>query len=190
MEREPKEEISVDCMFYVRHLPRYRAIRRTVQLFALVAGLTSFSAWAQTSPCDLNGDGAVNDADVDLAKNMSVGSVACKANVFGDGVCNIVVVQRIINATLGQACVTGGGHAAIMTWVASTSANVVGYNIYRGTAAGGPYTLLNATPTSFVTYGDDTVQAGQTYYYVVKAVGSDGSLSAASNEASAAVPSP
>jgi fibronectin type 3 domain-containing protein len=68
---------------------------------------------------------------------------------------------------------------------------VAGYNIYRATTSGGPYTtLLNATPTSSVTCIDETVLAGQTYYYVVKAVGSDGSLSAASNEASATIPSP
>jgi hypothetical protein len=159
-------------------------------MLVLVAGLTSFSAWAQISPCDLNGDGKVDINDVQLAVNMSIGSAACTANVSGAGVCNIVVVQRIINAALGQACVTGSGHSATLTWVASTSANVAGYNIYRGTTSGGPYTLVNTTPTSAVTYLDDTVLAGQTYYYVVKAVGSDSSLSAASNEALAAVPSP
>jgi hypothetical protein len=180
----------VERVFHVRHLSRSRAIRRTGQILVLAAGLTSFSAWAQTSACDLNGDGVVNSTDVDLARNMSVGSATCTANVMGTGVCNAVVVQRIINASLGQACVTGSGHSATLTWVASTSANVAGYNIYRGTTSGGPYTLLNATPTSAVTYADFTVQAGQTYYYVVKAVGSDNSLSAASNEASAIVPSP
>jgi hypothetical protein len=189
VKRESKEEISVECMFYVRHLPGCRTIRRTGQTL-LLAALTSFSAWAQISPCDLNGDGVVDINDVNLANNMSAGATTCTANIMGAGVCNIVVVQRIINAALGQACVTGTGHSSTLTWVASTSANVAGYNVYRGTTSGGPYTLLNATPTSAVTYGDTTVQAGQTYYYVVKAVGSDGSLSAASNEASAAIPSP
>jgi TolB protein len=40
------------------------------------------------------------------------------------------------------------------------------------------------------TYVDLTVQAGQTYYYVVKAVDSSGLDSVNSNEVTAAVPSP
>jgi hypothetical protein len=156
----------------------------------LAAGLASFSASAQISPCDLNGDGVVNVADVQLAVNMSVGSATCTANIVGPGVCGIVVVQRVVNAALGQSCVTGVGHSASLSWVASTSTNVAGYNIYRGSTSGGQYVQLNAIPVSALTYSDTTVQAGQTYYYVVKAVGSEGSLSAASNEAPAVIPSP
>jgi hypothetical protein len=188
--REPKGETFVQCMLHERHLRRYRAIRRTGQILLLAASLTSFSVWAQISPCDLNSDGVVTTADVQLAINMSVGSISCTANVVAPGVCNLVVVQRVVNAALGQACVTGSVHSATLTWVASTSANVAGYNVYRGTVSGGPYTLLNASPTSAVTYADTTVQAGQTYYFVVKAVGSDGSLSIASNEAPATIPTP
>lgn len=188
--REAKEEISVQFMFDVRDLPRHCAIRRTWQIFVLTASLASFSAWAQISPCDLNGDGVVNVADVQLAVNMSVGSATCTANIVGPGVCGIVVVQRVVNAALGQPCVTGSGHSATLNWVASTSTNLAGYNIYRGTTSGGPYTILNSTPISVLTYSDTTVQGGQTYYYVVKAVGSDNSLSVASNEALAMIPSP
>jgi fibronectin type 3 domain-containing protein len=49
---------------------------------------------------------------------------------------------------------------------------------------------LNATPVSAVTYPDTSVLGGLTYYYVVKAVGSGGTLSVASNEIAAVVPSP
>jgi fibronectin type 3 domain-containing protein len=121
---------------------------------------------------------------------MSVGSATCTANIMGPGVCNVVVVQRVVNAALGQACVTGSGHSASLAWVASPSTGVVGYNVYRGTVSGGPYTLLNTTPVSAVAYQDISVLAGQTYYYVVKAVGSGGALSVASNEIQAVVPSP
>lgn len=173
-----------------RRSPGFRAIHKTWHILALVAGLSSVSAWAQVSPCDLNGDGAINIADVQLAVNMSVGAATCTANIMGAGVCNVVVVQRVVNAALGQACVIGSGHSASLTWVASPSSGVTGYNVYRGTASGGPYTLLNATPVTTVTYSDLTVLAGQTYYYVVKAVGSGGTLSVASNEIQAVVPTP
>jgi len=85
-----------------------------------------------------------------------------------------------------------GTHDVILSWTASTTAGVVGYNVYRGTTSGGPYpTELNSAPINGTTYTDETVQAGQTYYYVVTAVASnDVTQSADSNQVSAPVPSP
>jgi hypothetical protein len=85
-----------------------------------------------------------------------------------------------------------GTHDVILSWTASTTSGVVGYNVYRGTTQGGPYpTELNSSPVNGTTYSDETVQAGQTYYYVVTAVASnDVTQSAASVPASATVSSP
>lgn len=73
--------------------------------------------------------------------------------------------------------------------MASTS-TVVGYNVYRGTQSGGPYAVLNSAADAATTYTDSTVQAGQTYYYVVTAVDSSGNESVNSNQAQAVVPTP
>jgi fibronectin type 3 domain-containing protein len=80
----------------------------------------------------------------------------------------------------------------ILTWTASTTSGILGYYIYRGTSAGGESTTpLNTTPVSAITYVDTNVTAGTKYYYVVTAVASNGTTqSAASNEASATVPTP
>jgi len=85
-----------------------------------------------------------------------------------------------------------GTHDVILTWTASTTPGVVGYDVYRGTTSGGPYpTELNSTPINGTTYSDETVQAGQTYYYVVTAVASDDvTQSADSVPAPATVSSP
>ena len=85
-----------------------------------------------------------------------------------------------------------GTHDVILSWTASTTPGVVGYNVYRGTTSGGPYpTQLNSTPINGTTYSDETVQAGQTYYYVVTAVASDDvTQSADSVPAPATVSSP
>ena len=85
-----------------------------------------------------------------------------------------------------------GGHDVILSWVASTTSGIIGYNIYRGTTSGGESsTPLNSTPTSNTTFADENVTAGALYYYVVTAVGAGGvTVSAASNEASATVPTP
>jgi hypothetical protein len=168
-------------------------MRKAFTVFPTVGLLLfSVSAWAQTNPCDLNQDGTVSVADVQAAINMSLGQTVCTANIYGTGVCNVVVVQRVTNAALGSSCVTGLTipHSVSLSWTASVSANVVGYNIYRGTTSGGPYTRLTASPVNGVVYTDGSVQAGQTYYYVATAVDSSNNESAYSTQARAVVPTP
>ena len=77
------------------------------------------------------------------------------------------------------------GHSVALSWDPSTS-QVIGYNIYRGTTPGGPYTKVNAATNT--AYTDSSVQSGQTYYYVTTAVDSSNVESAYSNQATAAIP--
>ncbi len=162
-------------------------------LAALSVGLILFGpsvARAQAgNACDLNQDGTVDLVDVQLAISMALGTAPCNANVAGSGVCNVVVVQRVTNAVLGMGCLTGA-HSVSLSWVASTSTNVAGYNIYRGTAATGPYTKVNSKPVAQTAYTDSSVQSGQTYFYVATAVDSAGNESAYSNQAPAVIPIP
>jgi hypothetical protein len=78
-------------------------------------------------------------------------------------------------------------HSATASWTASTSP-VVGYNVYRSSTSGGPYTKLNASPTTSLTYTDATVASGQSYYYVTTAVDASGAESINSNEQKAVIP--
>jgi hypothetical protein len=82
---------------------------------------------------------------------------------------------------------SSGSHSVALSWDASTS-SVIGYNVYRGTQSGGPYSKLNASPVSVTTYTDASVQSGTTYYYVSTAVNSSNVESTYSNQATAAVP--
>ncbi len=81
-------------------------------------------------------------------------------------------------------------HSAALTWNASTSSSVVGYNIYRGANSGGPYTQINSAPDATTSDNDSTVLGGQTYYYVLTAVDSTGAESSYSNEVQAVIPYP
>lgn len=142
--------------------------------------------------CDLAPPyGTIDAADVQAAINMALGAASCTANVYGAGVCNVVVVQRVINDTLNGTCVTGTGtisHSVSLNWVASTTPSVT-YNVYRTTTSGvySPTPLASAgTATS---YTDTSVQSGQTYYYVVTAV-SGSTESTHSNETPAVIPVP
>jgi hypothetical protein len=79
-------------------------------------------------------------------------------------------------------------HSVTLTWTASASTGVTGYNVYRSTVSGGPYTKLTSPPVAATTYVDSAVQSAQTYYYVVTSVDSSGVESADSAEVSATVP--
>ena len=75
-----------------------------------------------------------------------------------------------------------------LSWAASTSPGVIGYNAYRSMTSGGPYTKLNSSLISTTNYTDQPVQSGPTYYYVTTAVNSQGQESVYSNQAAATVP--
>ena len=147
-------------------------------------------ALAQASPCNLNQDAAVNVADVQLAVNMLLGLTPCTANLVGPGICNSVVLQRIVNAAQGATCLVDnpGTRIVQLNWTASVSPGVVGYNVYRGATAGGPYTKLNPSLAVAVNYTDNTVQSGVTYHYVVTAVNSGNAESGYSNMSTVVVP--
>jgi hypothetical protein len=81
-------------------------------------------------------------------------------------------------------------HRVVLSWNASPSIDVVGYNVYRGLNSGGPYSRINSSIANGTTYTDSAVASGTTYYYVVTSVNGNGEESIYSNEASATVPSP
>jgi len=93
----------------------------------------------------------------------------------------------------GTQAMTGTGaaapqHSVSLSWSASTS-TVTGYNVYRGTSSGGPYTVIDSG-SSATSSTDNAVQAGQTYFYVVTAVDAQGNESVYSNQAKATIPTP
>jgi len=81
-------------------------------------------------------------------------------------------------------------HSVTLNWDASSSSTVVGYNVFRSTQSGGPYAVLNTGLVSGLTYTDQTVQSGKTYYYNLTAVDGNGVESQFAGEVSATIPSP
>jgi len=78
-------------------------------------------------------------------------------------------------------------HSVALSWTASTS-TVSGYNIYRSTTNGSGYLKINAAMVAALTYLDNTIQSGTTYYYVTTAVDGSGNESTNSNQAVAIIP--
>jgi hypothetical protein len=115
----------------------------------------------------------------------------------------VPVILALLLATIGVASAQSAGHSVMLSWTASTSAAgcvspcTFGYNVYRGTTAGGENlsTPLNgSTPITALTFQDTSVAVGTssvTYFYVIEAVETSGGVtlaSANSNEVSATFP--
>jgi hypothetical protein len=83
-------------------------------------------------------------------------------------VAGVCTTQSICSAP-GAPTLTGvssdcaGVHLA---WSAGTG-STISYNVYRATAAGGPYAKLSGMPVVGTTYADTTGVGGTTYYYAV-----------------------
>ena len=68
---------------------------------------TGSSQQMASNPCDLNGDGVVNAADVSISISMALGQTACNGGLEGLGTCTVVDTQRVIDAITTGTCRTG-----------------------------------------------------------------------------------
>jgi fibronectin type 3 domain-containing protein len=111
----------------------------------------------------------------------------------GTAAANLSFVSNATNSPATESLSGSGAapiqHSVDLSWGASTSSNVVGYNVYRAGVSGGPYATV-ASANSVTTFVDGSVQSGQTYYYVVTAVDTSGTESVHSNQVQAVIPSP
>jgi hypothetical protein len=91
-----------------------------------------------------------------------------------------------MSITLSGTGVQTASYSVALVW--SPISGVAGYNVYRGSVSGGPYTLITNAPVTTTTFTDTNVQSGQTYYYAVTSLNSVGVQSNYSNPASATIP--
>jgi hypothetical protein len=133
---------------------------------------------------------------VTIAAGKSVTyTVTFSPTIAGNAPGSISFVSNASNSPANQSFTgaatqsTTSTHSVSLIWNASNS-QVAGYNIYRGTQTGGPYSRLNPAAQPDANYTDSTVLAGTTYFYVTTAVDAGGAESSNSNEATAVVPTP
>jgi hypothetical protein len=82
-------------------------------------------------------------------------------------------------------------HRVDITWNASISSGVQGYNVYRSGVSGGPYSKITPTlAATALSFGDGSPVSGKTYFYIVTAVDGSGVESLASKEVNVTVPTP
>ena len=121
-------------------------------------------------------------------------TVTFTPNANGVASANLTFVSNASNSPTVEA-LTGTGqaplpHSVDLTWNASQTQGVVGYNIYRRTPSGSYGTPLNGSLNASLAYTDNTVAAGQTYFYVARAVDGNNVESGNSNEVQAVIPTP
>jgi hypothetical protein len=115
---------------------------------------------------------------------MSGSAIAAKQVTDNDVSGTRAVVAESLNGV-------GAGalrHKVDLSWHASTSKGVIGYNIYRGEKSGGPYRKLNSALDKATAYTDTSVVNGTIYYYVATTVNSRHRESAYSRLARAKIP--
>lgn len=95
--------------------------------------------------------------------------------------------HRIAGWILADVEALSGSHSVSLSWVASVS-QVVGYDVFRGSKSGGPYSKINSLVNTTTSYTDTNVTGGITYYYVVTSVNTSGEQSNFSNQAKAVIP--
>jgi hypothetical protein len=98
------------------------------------------------------------------------------------------VVSPTVESVTGNG-VAQNAHSVDLAWQDSGS-NIIGYNVYRGTAHGGPYQKINTALNASTNFTDNFVSSGKTYYYVTTAVNSSAQESGFSNEGRAVIPNP
>jgi len=81
----------------------------------------------------------------------------------------------------------GSGHSVMLSWRTSNS-SAVGYNIYRGAKATGPFSKINTNPPPTPSFTDSSVQSGQTYIYITTALNKKGKESKPSNQVQMTIP--
>src|SRR5258708_5425553 len=104
---------------------------------------------------------------------------------------SVTIVSNATNSPLTVALSGTGAvlvsHTVNLNWTPSSS-TYSGFNIYRGTTSGGPYTKVDSSVIPTTSYSDAGVTSGKTYYYVATEVNSTGMESGYSSEATATIP--
>jgi len=77
---------------------------------------------------------------------------------------------------------TPGDNTVALDWNDNAEPDLLGYDVQRATASGGPFTTLNISPVLVSQFTDSTAANGTTYFYRIVAIDIDSNVSAPSAE--------
>ncbi|MFC1934359.1 fibronectin type III domain-containing protein [Chloroflexota bacterium] len=99
---------------------------------------------------------------------------------------DVVITTDTVPPSVPAGLVANGGDEEIsLDWNDNSEGDLWGYNVYRSTTGGGPYSQINGSPVPDSDYTDTGLYGGGTYYYVVTAIDYGNNESGDSNQAGA-----
>ena len=160
------------------------AIGASVTVYSVDPGSSEFSIRGLSLPLTI---AAGESAKFTVVFTPQTSGVASVTGSFASNASNSPMI-----ATLRGTGTPAEAHMVSLSWTASTSSHVAGYNIYRSiyTSACGSYSKINSGLNATTTYTDTSVAGGRTYCYVTTAVDSSDVESGYSNAAEAVIPRP
>jgi hypothetical protein len=115
---------------------------------------------------------------------------AASGSVAGNFTLTSSTGATLLTVPLSGTGFTPTPHTVDIAWSASTS-TLQGYNVYRSTTSGGPYSKISTSiSATTLLFTDTTPQSGKKYFYVVTAVATNGVESTASTEVAVTIPTP
>ncbi|HEY8131344.1 MAG TPA: Ig-like domain-containing protein [Thermoanaerobaculia bacterium] len=137
---------------------------------------TSPYTWSWDTTTSPNGAHSLTSKAYDAAGNIGTSAAVN------------VTVNNVADTTPPTAPANLAANAAkrkvTLSWTASTdNVAVIGYQVFRATAAGGPFSQIATTAAT--SYTDNGLTSRTTYFYYVKATDAAGNISAVSNTVSA-----
>ena len=154
----------------------------SVTVSGVSVGSAEFSISGLTFPVTLSAGQSANFTVTFAPQSSGFASVSAS---FASSALNAPAV-----ATLTGTGIAAPVHDVNLSWTASTSPNIIGYNVYRRTGAAGKFTQINAVLDATTSYTDSSVVDGQTYFYETTAVNSGNEESAPSSPVEAVIPAP
>jgi hypothetical protein len=121
------------------------------------------------------------------AAGAVTGSIAL-ASTASNGTVTIAVVGTGVSNSASGSSTEPETHTVDLSWSASSSSGLAGYNVYRSVSSGSGYSKMNSSPITATSYADNTVKSDTDYYYEVTAVTTAGVESKPSNQMSADIP--
>src|SRR5271168_4119280 len=97
-----------------------RCILEMMKAFGWLLMLAASASVGQSqtpSPCDVNGGGSTNMADVRTVVKSALGASPVAADLNNDGTVNVTDVQIVIDAVLGKGCEANGATTYSLTVV-------------------------------------------------------------------------
>jgi fibronectin type 3 domain-containing protein len=153
--------------------------------YKVYRSLTSGSGYAALTPSPIAGTTYIDPVPAPGTYYYVITAVDASGNESDPSIEASATVEDLAPAAPANLAATAGDTQVSLAWTANSEPDVAGFNVYRSTIAGGPYSPVNTVLVTSPGYVDSGLTNGTAYFYVVSAVDVAENESAYSAEVSA-----